>query len=333
MKKIWFGLLATFAYNTAIAGLLTLLAADHSFIHSFIFSQCIGFSIALINSLILARMQSGKKRWATFCVTLPVSIVCGLSLAFWCTGVGDWGHPDALQSVLIALFFGLIASITFLLFERIERLNLEIKQRQLSQLESEKRQLEAHLKLLQAQIEPHFLFNTLANVSSLIEVDPVLARRLLERLIDWLRIALARARSDSATLGDELDMLENYLQILKIRFGERLHWRLEVPEDTRHATFPPMLLQPLMENALRHGIEPKLGGGSLHISAHTDATKLTVSVHDDGVGFSAAEKPGAGLENVRARVAALYGEAGKLRLESNTDGGLTATLTIPLCAR
>jgi LytS/YehU family sensor histidine kinase len=333
MKKIWFGLLATLAYNTAIAGLLTLLSAGNSFIHNFIFSQCIGFSVALINSLTLRRVPPGKKRWAAFCVSLPVSVVVGLTLAFWSTGVGGRGSPWPLQSALIALFFGVIASITFVLFQRIERLDLEIKQRQLDQMESEKRQLEAHLKLLQAQIEPHFLFNTLANVSSLIESDPALARRLLERLIDWLRIALARARSDSATLGDELDMLENYLQILQIRFGERLRWRIEVLADARQAAFPPMLLQPLVENAVRHGIELKVRGGNLHISAHADATRLTVSVRDDGAGFSDETKSGAGLENVRARLAALYGEKGKLMLESNTDGGLTATLTIPLCAR
>ena len=213
MKKIWLGLLATFAYNTAIAGLLTLLSEKEGFSLNFIFSQCIGFSIALINSITLTQMQPGLKRWAALCVTLPVSIVVGTTLAFRFTGTGGWSHPYALQSALIGLFFGIIAGITFVLFERIKRLDNEIKQQQLSQFESEKREMEAQLKMLQAQIEPHFLFNTLANVGSLIDSDPQLSKRLLERLNEWLRLALQRARSGNTNLGDELDMLENYLQI------------------------------------------------------------------------------------------------------------------------
>ena len=330
MKKIWLGLLATFAYNTAIAGLLTLLSVKDGFIHNFIFSQCIGFSIALINGLGLARMQPGFRRWAALCVTLPASIVVGITLAFWLTGVGDWHHPYAQTSLLIGLFFGIIASITFVLFERTERLALENKQRQLRQAESEKREMEAQLKMLQAQIEPHFLFNTLANVGSLIDSDPQLSKRLLERLNEWLRLALQRARSGNTNLGDELDMLENYLQILKIRFGERLRWSMDVPEDIRQASFPPMLLQPLVENAVQHGIEPKLGGGIINISADIAHDTLRIAVSDDGVGLHIASGTGTGIANIHARLFALYGEAGKLTLENNSEGGMIATLELPL---
>ncbi len=188
--------------------------------------------------------------------------------------------------MVLGLFFAFIGAIATLLSERVE---IEVKQRRLLQSESEKREIEAHLKLLQAQIEPHFLFNTLANVSSLIDSDPVLAKKLLERLNDWLRVALARARSDSATLGDELDMLENYLRILKIRFGERLRWNIEVPEDARLYSFPPMLLQPLVENAVRHGIEPKLGGGEIVIRVYIDNALMRIEVSDSGVGLTGDE--------------------------------------------
>lgn len=330
MKKLWFVLLATFAYNTAIAGLLTLLSAKYSYLYNFIFSQCVGFSIAIISKLTLVRMQPGIKRWAVLFVTLPASIVVGVIFAFWFTGADNWDHSFVLRSGLIALFFGIIASITFLLFERIELLDLEIKQRLLKQLESEKREMEAQLKMLQAQIEPHFLFNTLANVGSLINSDPVLAKRLLERLNDWLRVALARVRSDSATLGDELDMLENYLQILKIRFGERLRWSITMPEDSRLTPFPPMLLQPLVENAVRHGIEPKLGGGEIVIRADLTQGNLHIEVSDNGTGFiEDANTGGTGLVNVRARLAALFGEAGRLTLGGNAEGGATAILELP----
>jgi LytS/YehU family sensor histidine kinase len=210
-----------------------------------------------------------------------------------------------------------------------ERIGSEVKQRQLIKSESEKREIEAHLKLLQAQIEPHFLFNTLANVSSLIDNDPVLAHQLLDRLNDWLRVALVQARSEHLILGDELDMLSNYMNILEISFGSRLRWRIDADAIVRQIAFPPMLLQPLVENAVRHGIEPKLGGGEVVIRATIENGKLQISVCDSGVGLQESAGSGAGLANVRARLSALFGIAGKLTLENNAAGGTTATLELP----
>lgn len=332
MKKIYLSLIATFAYNTAIAGLLTVMGwmpQEGGFWCNFIFSQSIGYSISIISSLIVARMKPGLSRWAALAVALPLSCAVGLTLGFKLTGVGDWSHPYVLQSMSIALFFGLIASITFVLIERIGMLNEKVRERQLKVTEQDKRALEVQLKLLQAQIEPHFLFNTLANVSSLIDSNPAQAKKLLERLNDWLRVALARARCDRATLGNELDMLENYLQIMKIRFGDRLHWRIELAEEIRNFPFPPMLLQPLVENALRHGIEPKLGGGEIVIHAEMENAMLRISVSDSGAGLNGKSASGAGLDNVRARLKALFGEAGRLTLNSNIEGGAIATLGIP----
>jgi signal transduction histidine kinase len=332
-NNLFISTLSSVLFNTAIAGLLTLVGFEHHFWINFIFSQCIGLSIYAINATVICHINDKRRRLWVLALTFPGSIMIGVTLGGWITGAVDWSDQRAWISVVIGLFFGGIGGITYFLSLRIEQLDAEVKQRRMNEIEGEKRQLEAHLKLLQAQIEPHFLFNTLANVSSLIETDTILARRLLERLIDWLRVALARARSSNTTLGDELEMLENYLQILKIRFGERLKWGIEVSENFRGTLFPPMLLQPLVENAVRHGIEPKLGGGKLSIKAYADENKLKISVHDDGVGFSLVteNKSGAGLKNVRARLEALYGESGKLVLESNASGGLTATLEIPLC--
>ncbi|MBI4808389.1 MAG: histidine kinase [Nitrosomonadales bacterium] len=327
MKKILAYLVSTLIFNTAIAGILTLLMPGVLFWHNFIYSQCIGLSVMSINVTIAAFVHNGVTRLAVLCITLPGSVALGLTLSFALSGVGGWSEEHVLESMAIGLFFGLIGAITFLLSERIE---MEVKQRRLEQSESEKRKVEANLKLLQAQIEPHFLFNTLANVGSLIDSDPVLAKRLLERLNDWLRVALVRARSDSATLGDELDLLENYLQILKIRFGERLHWRIDVPEAIRLYPFPPMLLQPLVENAVRHGIEPKIGGGEIVIGARIDRATLHIEVGDSGVGLIGNESGGAGLVNVRARLATLFGNAGQLRLQSREQGGTVATLELPV---
>ena len=327
LVSILFGAL----FNTAIAGLITMLDAMGYFWQNFVYSQCIGFSIFIFNILILPSMKPGVRRLAVMSLTLPGSVAVGLTLAFYITGVGSWSAPYAWQSVLIGLFFGVIGSITYFLFERIHILDAEVKQRRLNEVEREKREVEAHLRLLQAQIEPHFLFNTLANVSSLIEVDAAQARRLLDRLNDWLRVALARTRSESTTLDDELTLLENYLQILQMRFGSRLRWQVEVAEDVRAIKFPPMLLQPLVENAIRHGIEPKLGGGKLFISAKIEQGTLHLSVEDDGAGFSdKTSGSGAGLENIRARLSVLYGSAAKLTLKTNETAGVSSILELPL---
>lgn len=327
MKKIAGYFISTIIFNTAIAGVLTLMMPDIPFFIEFIYSQCIGLSVMSINITAATYVRGGVMRLAVLSISLPGSVALGLTLAFAISGVGGWDGPHVLESMAIGLFFGLIGAITFLLSERID---LEVRQRKLEQSESEKREIEANLKLLQAQIEPHFLFNTLANVGSLIDSDPALAKKLLERLNDWLRVALVRARSDSAILGDELDMLENYLQILKVRFGERLRWLIDVPGDVRKTSFPPMLLQPLVENAVRHGIEPKIGGGEIIIRARSENGRLYCEVRDDGVGIQDANGIGAGLANVRERLATLSGGQGRLELGAGERGGTVAVLELPL---
>ncbi|HLP98850.1 MAG TPA: histidine kinase [Sideroxyarcus sp.] len=326
MKKLLSYFVSTFIFNTAIAGMLTMLMPAIPFWHEFIYSQCIGLSVLSLNGLVAIYVQHRPLRWVAFSIMLPGSVALGLTLAFAITGVGGWSDPFIWQAMALGLFFGLIGAITFLLSQRIEA---EVKQRELIKSESEKREIEAHLKLLQAQIEPHFLFNTLANVSSLIDSDPALSKKLLERLNDWLRVALVRARSDKATLGDELDMLENYLQILKIRFGERLRWHIDAPDAARQTAFPPMLLQPLVENAVRHGIEPKIGGGEIVIRSRVENGSLLCKVRDDGVGIQDGNGGGAGLSNVRERLAALYGGRGHLSLSNGAHGGTVASMELP----
>jgi LytS/YehU family sensor histidine kinase len=328
MRHLLISTLATLLFNTAIAGLLTLVGFGRQFWINLVFSQCIGLSIFAFNAAVTYYIQ-GRRRWTVLAITFPGSIMLGVTLAEWPTGVGDWSDPRTWVAAVIGLFFGGIGGITYFLSQRIEWLDAEVKQRQLQQSETERRELEAQLKLLQARIEPHFLFNTLANVDSLIDSDPALAKRLLERLNDWLRVALARARSDQATLGDELALLEHYLEILAIRFGDRLCWRIEADAVAKRCAFPPMLLQPLVENAVRHGIEPKVGGGRIAIRASLADDRLTIEVSDDGLGLQDAVGFGTGLDNVRARLMVLYGGAARLGLENNAQGGATAILDLP----
>jgi sensor histidine kinase YesM len=335
MKRDLISLALLFLFNTAIAALLTIIEFGMGFWINWVFSQCIGGCMALVNTPLIRRIGPGWQRWALLAATLPISVMLGSALAHGLLGLPLQLSAQFWQSVAIGIMFAVIGSIIFLLAERIHRLDDEVRQRRLAEEGQARRETEARLKLLQAQIEPHFLFNTLANVGSLIDSDPPRARRLLDRLDDWLRVALVRARSEQATLGDELSLLENWLEILTERFGARLTWEIDADAANRALPFPPMLLQPLVENAVKHGIEPKVGGGTVKIAARLADGLLRIEVSDDGSGWQSeptTKGAGAGLDNVRARLTALYGESGRLDLRTHPAGGVTATLELP-CAR
>lgn len=195
-----------------------------------------------------------------------------------------------------------------------------------------KRQLaEAQLKMMQAQVEPHFLFNTLASVDYLIETDPARASTMQKNLIQYLRAALPQMREGSTTLGKELSLCRAYLEILKVRMEDRLQFAITVPQGLSSAQFPPMMLQSLVENAIKHGLEPKPEGGSLTLSASVSHGLLRVTVADTGLGFGAGSTAGTGvgLNNVRERLAALYGGSARLQVEGNSPSGTIATIEVP----
>jgi signal transduction histidine kinase len=198
--------------------------------------------------------------------------------------------------------------------------------------ESLKRQLaEAQLKMMQAQVEPHFLFNTLASVDYLIETDPKTASKMQKNLIQYLRAALPQMREGSTTLGKEVQLCRAFLEILKFRMEDRLQYSVIVPQGLQSAQFPPMMLQSLVENSIKHGLEPKPEGGALTISADIANGRLRVTVADTGLGFAVAAQPGTGvgLANVRERLAALYGGAARLSVEANSPSGTIVTIEVP----
>ena len=190
----------------------------------------------------------------------------------------------------------------------------------------------ARMKLLEAQVEPHFLYNTLAHVDSLIETDPRAARRMLERLIALLRAA-ALSATERATLASQLEWTRAYLDVLALRMGSRLAWTIDVPAELGNAPVPPALLQPVVENAIKHGLEPKVDGGSIAIAAVRDRAGLTLTVVDTGVGFRTTSpgpaSTGIGLANLRARLAAFYGADAALTIEDNDPEGARVTLRLP----
>ncbi len=193
----------------------------------------------------------------------------------------------------------------------------------------EKSFLEARLQLMQAQVEPHFLFNTLANVQHLVETDPAAAGRMLQSLIDYLRAALPQMRESTTSLGREIDMARAFLEINRVRMGARLDFAIDVPDDLKCRPFPPMMLISLVENAVKHGVDPCCECGSITIRAAENEGKLKVSVTDTGEGIRPKKGGGVGLANIRERLKALYGSAAKLVLEENAPRGVVASIEVP----
>jgi hypothetical protein len=324
-------LIATLAFNALVAGFLTALGFGGGFAVNLVFSQCVGLSILVLIRLVLRLPLKGAVRGAGVTAAIAAGALAGGILGRLLTGLGtspDGSHET--QALLIGLVFGTIAVGFFLLRQRNTQLEGDLRERELARLEAEKQSLAAQLRMLQAQVEPHFLFNSLANVAALIEVDPKLAGRLLDALIRYLRSSLARTRAEGGTLGDEVALLTAYLDVLKIRMGDRLNYAFEIaPELLSHA-FAPMLLQPLVENAIRHGLEPKVAGGRIIVSARSQGDRLQISVTDDGLGFAETSGAGIGVANIRARLAALYGPAARLDLSSEVGAGVTATMSLPM---
>ena len=198
--------------------------------------------------------------------------------------------------------------------------------------ESLKRQLaEARMAAMQAQVEPHFLFNTLASIDHLIETDPPRASQMQKNLIALLRASMPAMRDKAASLGRELEVVRPYLEILKVRMGARLEAQVSVPEGLYSADFPPMMLQSLVENAIKHGLEPKAEGGTLTVSAEVVHGKLAVTVADTGVGFGRAPTAGTGmgLQNIRERLKLIYGDAAELRIAENAPSGTRVSIVVP----
>ena len=215
------------------------------------------------------------------------------------------------------------------------RLQAEVKAAQATETaeaESLKRQVvEARMAAMQAQVEPHFLFNTLASIDHLIETDPARASKMQKNLIALLRASMPTLREADTNLGRELAVIRPYLEILKVRMEERLQTEIRVSEGLLSAEFPPMMLQSLVENAIKHGLEPKADGGMLVVSAEIVDGDLVVSVADTGLGFGKAATAGTGLglANIRERLALLYGPRARLEVAENPGGGTRVSITVP----
>ena len=253
---------------------------------------------------------------------------------------GDVERGDSLPNLAMLLIVAsLILKITYR--GRIQAEAVAAAATQVAETESLKRQvMEARMAAMQAQMEPHFLFNTLAGIEHLIETDPPRAATMQKSLIAFLRATMPTLREANAQaerdLGRELAVVQPYLELMRMRMEERLQFDLQVPQGLRSARFPPMMLQSLVENAIRHGLEPKAEGGSISVRAEVQDGQLIVQVQDTGVGFapdapgtSGAAGGGIGLSNIRERLQLLYGAKASLQTSSPSTGGACVTITVP----
>ena len=254
--------------------------------------------------------------------------------------IGETGDEERVVHVRLGNYMPQFAFLFILLSAAIKiayagRVKAEAKAAQaqeVAEAESLQRQVvEARMAAMQAQVEPHFLFNTLASIDHLIEVDPPRASRMQRNLIALLRASMPAMREKATNLGRELEVVRPYLEILKVRMEERLQAQVDVSEGLYSADFPPMMLQSLVENAIKHGLEPKADGGSLVVSAEVAHGKLQVSVADTGVGFARAATAGTGtgLSSIRERLKLIYGDAAELRITANAPTGTRVTIVVP----
>lgn len=335
-RRVLYTVALTGVFNTVIALFLTHLEFGEGFGTNFIFSQSIGLCMCtfILGGHYFVKRPSVLGHALLLLAAMPAGAVAGTVIGALIAGfaLSDvlQGRPALfMQMLIIGILFGTMITYFFFSRERISEAEAQLQEEQIRGLTLEKKALETHLKLLQAQIEPHFLFNTLSNVLSLLESDPVRGKAMLEDLTRYLRASLSRTRDRMTTLGQELDLLRAYLGIYKVRMGERLRYTIDMPERLNHIPFPPMLVQPLVENALKHGLEPRIEGGEIHVRVEERPGCLRLSVADTGPGLGEGAAGGTGLANVRDRLEALFNGKGRLVLEDNVPSGLKVVMEIP----
>lgn len=314
--------------------------------------MCIGSSISLlISTITILIWRDRKPHRPTFyliCILVaPVGYYLGGSMALF---IYNRNIPSVMSllnsgnraSVIMTIFISLFAGAFFWNRSRISELQAEQEREKARTAAIERQAMQAQLQLLQAQIEPHMLFNTLANLQGLIAIDPDRAQHMLTQFIHYLRASLNSSRVEKTTLKHEFELMNAYLELLAIRMGKRLRYSSDLPSALEKLEIAPMLIQPLVENAIKHGIEPKIEGGCIHVSAELLDSVLHVKVSDTGLGLpldydesqasqsSQESHSHVGNANVRDRILALYGSNSSLRLIPNTPCGVIAHLTLSI---
>jgi signal transduction histidine kinase len=291
------------------------------------FAMLVGFALAESISV-----DDGPRRAVAVGIALPASAALGYALAvelLYSPGFSVLSMQFVGDTLRLTVLGGAVAFI-YMLRRRSDAAAKATHETEVAHQALAKQTLEARLQLMEAQIEPHFLFNSLANVQRLYETEPESGDRLLENLKTYLRAALPQMREKRRSLASEVELARAYLEVLHARMGERLHFAIDVPSGLRDYLFPAMMVITLVENAIKHGIHNSPSGGSIVVKAYRNGARLTVEVADTGVGFRGNSGKGVGLANIRARLSALFGDRAELSLCANEPSGVVAAITIPV---
>ena len=304
-----------------------------------VFHESVGLTM-MACVLLLRRMRAFERfksmnRWLlTGVIAIPTGFVVGHQFAFLLLGEPLRMVGYLSVSLIPVLFTLVVGGLGLHSFATREQLAKEAAARS----EAQRLAVEAQLRLLRAQLDPHMLFNSLANLRSLVREDVDRAETMIDQLIVYLRSALAASQTESVPLAREFAQLRAYLDIMALRMGPRLTYRLDLPVSLENNAVPPMLLQPLVENAIKHGLEPKVGAGSIEVIARATASGIEIRVSDSGLGLPADEEPAPstrpanssyGLQHVRDRLRVIYGPAARLSLERRKPTGVNAVVFIP----
>lgn len=330
-----------FVVTVAIALILSLSFSAINFGEGFVANTIICLSVglcmyfAIVIVFYVCKPSNQIYRMIAAICSLCTGLIIGLFLGLIFTGKDISPFMSARVDVVVqTVILGTITGFLYWYIVNSQRsMSIAIAKAQkekIKRLIIEKQVVEANLRLLQAQIEPHFLFNTLSNIITLLEVDKAKGLNMLENLTTYLRMTLSQSREETSTLGQEIKMMESYLNIFKIRMGDRLDFEINVPEAIKDFPFPPMLLQPVVENAILHGLEPKIEGGSVRINAVSNDQRLRVAVADSGLSFQMDKDWGVGLSNIKERLDALYDEEAELRFEENHPTGMNVIIEVPV---
>lgn len=330
-------------YFAATAGFLALLIVGIQpsvhFGRAFFWSSvALLYALACVTSAWYGyRKWSGRPAWKVigiFVVLMLAGFVVGAWVSTFATGkpLSDLNWEKIAKGTSIAMLMGIGLAIVLVTIAHLRKREAVQKAARL-QAEAERERLarqsmQAELKLLQAQVEPHFLFNTLANLRHLVQVKSPDALAMLDHLIHYLRTALPEIRAETSTLGREAELARAYLEILRIRMGGALDFAIEVPPALAGEPFPPLMLITLVENAVKHGVAP-LGRGAVVVRASKEGARLRVEVDDDGRGLEEPIGQGVGLANIRDRLRALFGEGARLDLAGREPAGTRASIELP----
>jgi len=307
---------------------------------TFVASNCVGYTLHLLFFLGGCSVEGRLLRAGRVAITVyyagvsTLGVIAGFWIATLVLGrkfMPSLDEPRTILGIAISsLLISVVIAIVYFWREKSALAEASLERERRRTADIERGALAANLRALQAQVEPHFLFNTLANVTSLIDSDPARARHMLESFIRFLRASLAATRSASTTLADEFALIGDFLEVLKVRMAERLEVRLDLPAELAAVEIPPMLLQPVVENAIRHGLEPRVEGGRIELRARREGDKLVLEVADTGAGFAETTAGGLGLSNVRERLRLAHGDAARLGIRGNAPQGTIVAIELPL---